>query len=441
LSDKESSVIFHVMVLTVTEHEPREDGDSHSISQRRSTRALSNDAAIRSATVKLILKTGIDSISFREVGREAGLTHGALYARFEDAEELLVDLWSEVLCDRMIRLLDAARSAALNPSEDSIEALLDFVRDAEPTDVAAVVVLFASRRFIVLHEEVEDFIHQHLEIREGLTNAIYSRTLALFSEVTIKIFSNLAYGIDTERFEFFRVVLHDALMTAPEDVKNVPLMPEVGATPRLHDNFQSQLAYQTFSAVARSGYHRATISRISRRANCSPGAIYKLYPSKDALVVAALRNQMQGPGMTAMRLAKILDEGALAESLSAAANDQDPVRKYFTLEMFMASAHNAVVRDALGAQLAKLIKADSYVVDLPERERQNFKHMINEIIVLVLAVSFLTTVTDAAGKIDFNQIGEPIRRTLLRLFPSWPEMSRQLKETAATLPRSYGDAG
>jgi len=375
------------------------------------------------------------------VGREAGLTHGALYARFEDVEELVVDLWSAVLCGRMIELLEAARRAARDPSDDSIEALLDFVRNAEAADVAAVVVLFAARRFIVLHEEVEGFIHDYLENSDSLTDAQQSRALTLFSLVTVKIFSNLAYGIDRERFAFFRVLLLDALKTMPEDVSRVPLAnPEVRASPFIRDNFNSHLAYQTFSAIARSGYHKATISRISRRADCSPGAIYKLYPSKDDLVVGSMRNQMQGPGMTALRLSKILDEGALAQLLYAAANDHESIRKYFTLEMFMASAHNATIRDALSAQLAKLIKADSYVVDLPERERQNFKHMINEIIVLVLAISFLTTVTGVARDIDFNQFAEPIRRTLLRLFPSWPEMSRQLQEMAATLPNTYPDS-
>jgi AcrR family transcriptional regulator len=429
------------MAMSVTDDGPHVEGGLDSTPARRSSRALSNDAAIRQATVKLVLTAGIDSISFRDVGREAGLTYGALYARFEDAEELLVDLWSAVLGGRMVAILDAARRAALTPNEQTIEALLDFVRNAEAEDVAAVVVLFASRRFIVLHEEVEGFIHDHLENSEGLSNAVNSRALALFSLVIVKIFSNLACGIDTERFAFFRVMLHEALAIKPEDVVDIPLGNiDMGTSPLVRDNFQSHLAYQTFSAVARSGYHKATISRISRRASCSPGAIYKLYPSKDDLVVGSMRNQMHGPGMTAKRLARILDEGALAQLLYAAANDEDPVRTYFTLEMFMASAHNATIRDALFAQLAKLIKADSYVVDLPEKERRDFKHMINEIIVLVLAVSFLTTVTSAASEIDFNQIGEPLRRTLLRFFPSWPEMSRQLQEMSATLPRSYGDS-
>lgn len=426
------------MVVSLAQNEAEDQQASRSISSHRSSRALSNDAAIREATVKLILRTGIDSISFRDVGREAGLTHGALYARFEDAEELLVDLWSEVLCERMVALLHAAKDAARNPNEQTVDTLLDFVRNAEEADVAAVVVLFGARRFIVLHEEVDEFIHHHLQNPEDLNSAIYSRALILFSMVTIKLFSNLAYGIDTERFAFLRVVLLEALTTVPDDVTSVPFANcHVPAAPPERENFHSHLAQQTFSAVSRSGYHKATISRIARRANCSPGAIYKLYASKDDLVVGAIRHQMQGPGMTAMTLSQILNEGTLAQLLYSTANDPDPIRKYFTLEMFMESAHNATIRNALSSQLAKLIKADSYVVDLPDKERQSFKHMINEIIVIVLAVSFLTTVTDRAKEIDFNQFGEPIRRTLLHLFPSWPEMSRQLTAMALTLPSAY----
>jgi hypothetical protein len=38
---------------------------------------LNNDEAIRAAAVELVLREGIDSISFRDVGKIVGLTHGA----------------------------------------------------------------------------------------------------------------------------------------------------------------------------------------------------------------------------------------------------------------------------------------------------------------------------------------------------------------------------
>ncbi len=225
-------------------------------SRHRSSRAIANDASIREATVELILRTGIDNISFRDVGREAGLTHGALYARFEDVEELLVDLWSELLCARMIALIEAARKAASDPNEESVDALLDYVRNAKNVDVVAVQVLLTSRRFVVLNEEVEKFIHDYVENHQEIPRAIQSRALALFSLLTVKIFSNAEYGYDSERIDFLRLVLLDSLKTDPQDVLTSPLTrsDEVITPPR--KDFQSQLAYHTFSAIGRSGYTR-----------------------------------------------------------------------------------------------------------------------------------------------------------------------------------------
>ncbi len=378
-------------------------------------------------------------MSFRDVGREAGLTHGALYARFEDSEELLVDVWTGVLRQRLIGLLDAARTAAMYPSEETIDALLDFVNNGEDVDVAAVFVMLTSRRFIVLQEELEEFVHDYLENGEGVSRAIRSRMLTLFSIVCYKIFTNFAYGINTERIAFLRRVLLDALRTDPEDVLEVPLTsPEVPATPLVRNDFRTQLAYHTFSAIGRSGYTRATISRISRRANCSPGAIYKLYSSKDELVAGSIRAQMQPPAITATRLAQLLNEGTLTQFLCAAASCQDSVRKFFTLELLMASAHNATIRDAVETQFQRLNSFESLEVDIPDEERRNFLFMIREVMALLLGVSCLTTLTEASD-VDFNQFAEPFRRALLSCFPSWPDIARQLKGAATTLPLNYGE--
>lgn len=422
------------MVVGITETERLGELDPQARSPRRSSRALANDSAIRDATVKLILKTGIDAISFRDVGREAGLTHGALYARFEDVEELLVDVWSSVLRGRVVALFDASREAALHPSEASVDALLELVRKGADEDVAAVFVLLTARRFIVLQEEVDEFVHDYLETSKGVTAAVASRALTLFSIVSYKIFTNFTFGINEERIDFLRRVLVEALKTDPEDVLDVPRTnPEVHATPLARNDFRTQLAYHTFSAVGRSGYTRATISRISRRANCSPGAIYKLYSSKDDLVVGSIRAQMQPPAITAMRLSLILNEGTLTQFLYAAASREDLIRKFFTLELLMASAHNATIRNAVEVQFQILNSYDSYVADIPETERRDFQFMIRELVALVIGVSCLTTLTEAVD-VDFNQFAEPFRRSLLTWLPSWPEITRQLKEVATTLP-------
>jgi AcrR family transcriptional regulator len=409
------------------------------VSRRRSSRALANDAAIRDAAITLILSSGIDAISFRDVGREAGLTHGALYARFEDVEELLVDLWTEVLSHRAIRMFEAARAAAADPSEASVGALLDFVRNAEPVDVAAVQVLLLSRRFVVLFEEVEVFIHDYLESPGDLSRALHSRALALFSLVSAKIFTNSEFGLNSERIDFLQPVLIDALKTDPEDVLPVPLAePEDRVIPEPTSDLRSQLAYYTFSAVGRSGYTRATISRISRRSNCSPGAIYKLYPSKEDLVIAATRSIMRAPWITLGSVAEIMNEGMMTQLLYAGASDQNTLRKNFVLEMSMASYHNAKLRGAVAAQLELIESVAPMIADISDEERKHFQYMLREVVLLVLGVSFLSTVTRAISQMDFNQFTEPFRRSLIECcFPSWEDISRQLKEMSATLPQRH----
>ncbi|MGC2174610.1 MAG: TetR/AcrR family transcriptional regulator [Acidimicrobiales bacterium] len=410
------------------------------MTRRRSSRALTNDASIRDAAIELILSTGIDSISFRDVGRAAGLTHGALYARFEDVEELLVDLWSEVLSHRAIDMFEAARNAAANPSEASVDALLDFVRNAESADVAAIQVLLLSRRFVVLFEEVDVFIHDYLETRGEYSAAVQSRALALFSLITAKIFSNSEFGLNSERIAFLSPVLVAALKTDPEDVLPVPLSdPNDRFIVSPDNDLRSRLAYYTLSAVGRSGYTRATISRISRRSNCSPGAIYKLYPSKEDLVIAATRRVMRAPWITLSSVAEIMNEGMIAQLLYAGASDQNALRKNFILEMTMASAHNAKLRGAVAAQLELIESVAPLLVDISDQERKHFQYTLREVVLLVLGVSFLSTVTGAISQMDFNQFAEPFRRSLIDCcFPSWADISRQLKEMSATAPRQSG---
>jgi AcrR family transcriptional regulator len=398
-------------------------------------RALTNDQAIRSAAVTLVLRDGIDSISFRDVGRIAGLTHGALYARFEDVEELLVDLWAEVLSVRAIDLFKSAMDATTDPSEASVKTLFDVVRSALPADAAMVQVLLSSRRFPILREEVDMFIHDFLEtISLDVSDAKQSRALLLFGLIMVQILQSTLFGPDEAGLDFLEVIIRGALQVDPHDVEPVELREPIDriiSAPA--SDLRSQLAFHTFGAVGKSGYTRATISRISRRANCSPGAIYKLYPSKEDLVIAATRKIMEAPWITLAALAEILDNGVLTQLLYSAASAQNDVRKSFNVEIAMASGHSDKIRAAIEVQLRGLEILVPLVDDISEEQKNQLRYMIRAIIAVTLGTSFLSTVTKATDQIDFNQFAEPFSQSILRQdqFP-WPEISRQLKQLAGS---------
>jgi maltodextrin utilization protein YvdJ len=53
--------------------------------------------------------------------------------------------------------------------------------------------------------------------------------------------------------------------------------------------------------------------------------------------------------------------------------------------------------------------------------------MIRSLILLTLGVSFLSTVTKATDRVDFNQFAEPLRRALAaQAVPRWSEIQQQL---------------
>jgi len=124
------------------------------VQRTRSARALANDLAIREAAIQSILKSGVDRLSLRDVGQQAGLTHGATYARYEDVDELLVDLWNSTLVHRAVAMYELSSVAASEPSAETVAAIFHYLRDASAADVAAVHVLLVARRIPILHEEV-----------------------------------------------------------------------------------------------------------------------------------------------------------------------------------------------------------------------------------------------------------------------------------------------
>ncbi len=403
------------------------------LARRRSTRALINDAAIRDAAIELVLSEGIDAISFRDVGRIAGLTHGALYARFEDVEELLVDLWREVLSHRAIALFTAALEASSNATAQNVHDLFDFVRNATPADAAMVQVLLTSRRFVILYEDVESFIHDYLENDGPGMNEVRSRALLFFGLVMVQILQQSLFGIDADDLEYLESIILASLSLGLNDVDAVELMePTDRIIPAPSNELRSQLAYHTFSAVGKSGYTRATISRISRRANCSPGAIYKLYPSKEDLVISATRKIMQAPWISITTLAEVLDSGVLAQLLFAASSAQNSVRKSFTLEIAIASAHSDKIRAAVQTQMQGLELLVPLIEGIDEDEKTELCHVIRSIISMSLGTSFLSTVTKATDRVDFNGFAEPVRQAILqRERLKWMDIRQQLLQLAS----------
>ncbi|HEY1825674.1 MAG TPA: TetR/AcrR family transcriptional regulator [Acidimicrobiales bacterium] len=400
-------------------------------SQRtRSARAIANDAAILDAAINEVLRVGVDHVSLRDVGHRAGLTHGATYARYEDVDELLVDLWNSALVQRASATFDLCMAAAQSPSARSVRELFEVVRDASPADVASVHLLLTARRIPTLNEEVEPFILTRFDFDPEASErdkAVFARGLTLFAMTMMQIFSVSQFGWDRDFQEALERLVAETLIVDPESVTPVALLESddrVVMAPG--DDLKAQLAYATFGVVGKSGYTRATISRIARRANCSPGAIYKLYPSKEDLVIAAFHDLMRARWMKVANFVDILEEGSLAQLLHASASVHNAVRQNFTLETTLAGAHNDKLRAAVLGQIAEL-EAIGPLINVSDEETDGLRYLVRSVVFLTVGVNFLSTVTNVTRRVDFNQFTEPFRRALLAdAVPSWPHICQQI---------------
>jgi AcrR family transcriptional regulator len=225
-------------------------------------------------------------------------------------------------------------------------------------------------------------------------------------------------------------LLIETLEVDPADVKPVTLRePDDRIILAPGDDLKAQLAYATFGVVGKSGYTRATISRIARRANCSPGAIYKLYPSKEDLVIAAFHDLMRARWMKFTNFVDILEEGSLTQLLFSSASGQNSVRQSFTLETALAAAHSDKLRDAVLGQIGELESVVPLLNNVSDEEKVRLRYMIRSIVFVTVGINFLSTVTSVTRTVDFNQFGEPFRRALLRDgVPTWSEMCQQILE-------------
>jgi AcrR family transcriptional regulator len=399
------------------------------VQRARSARALANDLAIREAAIQSILKGGVDRLSLRDVGQQAGLTHGATYARYEDVDELLVDLWNSTLVHRALAMYELSVAAATEPSVESVGAVFEYLRDARAADVAAVHVLLVARRIPILHEEVEPFIQDYLDAKGPGSDATRARSLIVFGLLIVHVFGVQQFERQGEYLATIEKLILATLKFDPADVAAVALHNADDRTiPPPGENLKSQLAYATFGVVAKSGYVRATITRIARRAECSPGAIYKLYPSKEDLVIAAFRDIMRARWLRAANFANILEEGSLTQLLYSSSSVQNEVRQSFTMETTVASTHSDKIRLAVWALFHELEDAVRSLSGTSENEIESLRYLVRSITSMVVAVNWLTTITTATRDIDFNQFAEPFRRVILRdIVPNWDHIATQIR--------------
>jgi AcrR family transcriptional regulator len=309
--------------------------------QSRSARARLNDEAIRDAGLDQLDKKGTDLLSLSDVGHAAGLTHGAMYARYENIQELFVDLWIHRCSQPLLDFVDFVNEMAEHPSLEKLDEWWKLISEPSRELFGGFYLMASSRRIEELDEEIRPLLQDRLPIQSRDTQ--FPRQAKAHFFVFYSLWMVLSNSIQPEenywplvRQWFLRILEDDT----PIGEHEIELMTPIPISVDDGDEFRTNLYRGTAAVVGKTGYTSATISRIARRTPCTPSAIYKLFPSKEDLAIAVHLESLRSVAMRVDTTIPVFDLDSVTMWAYETAADENALRRDFEFEFAIASMAN-----------------------------------------------------------------------------------------------------
>ncbi|MBJ7362091.1 MAG: TetR/AcrR family transcriptional regulator, partial [Ilumatobacteraceae bacterium] len=260
---------------------------------RRRSDALRNDELILDAALELLRQKGPDRLSTLDVSRTAGLTTGAVYARYENNEEILVGLWEQRIAEPMRAFLQTSlgvlgSTEQRRESEASIaQTLLDPASPLRP----GIGLLIASTRIPELAEiitpQIQEWFHE-LGISDDLNDVASLQKVSVLSFTLGCLHSSSIDMLQPADWKVVESMAHHILdhPFRDDDHFHEPIVPP---PIRITDDNANReaLLNGTAQIIARGGIERASLQRISRAAGLNPSTLFYEYRTRDLLFADA----------------------------------------------------------------------------------------------------------------------------------------------------------
>jgi AcrR family transcriptional regulator len=271
------------------------------------------------------------------------------------------------MLSEILSLLIESITTKSNANSERIKELFEAASapDAIPDLGSAMEVIVASRRDEVISEVVQRDINGLMEdhgVGPSTDGADRQAVVGAISTVFGAALLNSAYNNDTitdiDPFPFLGSFMV-SLQSSRKPSKPAGPVREVApyAFPTTYDDVRDALISASEYVIARSGVHRATVSRIARRAGVSVGAIYGLYENKDSLVADCL--EVLFPPQTAhdarswAGVFTAPDQRAMVTQILTNYMSPSYVQwRRFRLEAFIAARHSDAVSEQIASYAA-----------------------------------------------------------------------------------------
>lgn len=269
----------------------------------RAEKVLANTEALRDAAQAIVVREGWDRLTFQGLAREAGLTVGAVYARFDSPSDVGIDLWQSRASAWFAEWVSAVVAASDRGDAPALMSLLENDLGVAMMPLTAFELTLAS----LFDDELDEVVGA--EIRDVLAPLLSVGPDARADELHLAASRTLALS-----FAFGRLIAarnESSPQPVPAD-RYVALASHSGGTfadaqgqaraavgwrrilPDRHPH--DEIATAAMDLIARVGYRKATIARIARRAGVSRGSLLAGYPDKAHLVADAAISLMVPAG-------------------------------------------------------------------------------------------------------------------------------------------------
>ena len=277
--------------------------------RKRSPSQVRNAEKLLDAMIAETNQYGLDNLRSARVAQAAKLTTGALYSRYENADEMLVALWQE-------------RVGA--PFLQHLRDVVGYVQGSVPTTHAVVRAIEKPTALLRLGAEFMVVSGRNDTIGEVVGPAVSDtlnelgltdRTDPLAGAI-VMVAASAAVGTTLRSFitgtnPGWGASLHSLRTAADRAVPkpHEPMPYDIPSSPINTGNpVRDAVLTSAKRVVGRVGFKNATITRIARRAGFSTSAIYQLWPDKESMLDEAIHE------------VSVLDYGQNSHAKAVAAN-------------------------------------------------------------------------------------------------------------------------
>jgi len=252
-----------------------------------------NDRAIREAAIRLLAEGGWRSVTTTEAGIRAGLTHGAVYERFRNKEQLALALWAEDLGPLLANALQSLWRMGTKDAA-TLEQALEAFWNPEPRLVAAVELLLAAEFDPALRQGVREPIAAMISSRafpSGSASSVSETVLAIVALGLVM--ASCRPWVEGTSPSFAAAWIKSGLDALDLNLGEADVVPIylLDSSIDSGDERADRVMEATVAIVGERGYELAYLRDIATRAGMSTRAVTRTFQHKIDLMAATLRWQ------------------------------------------------------------------------------------------------------------------------------------------------------